>query len=203
MSLYGQFGGNPLMGYPTLQPIKRKVFVSYCHRDQAAAEQFVAQWSNVFTHRALGLAYDENIINSNDTEYVMSRIRQDYLGDSSVTIVLIGTCTHSRKYVDWEIKASLRRGASLPNGLLAYILPTCGLAGLAGLGYPHVPNRLNLNLRGPASYARYFFIPDREETMRQNIEDAFAARTTRAELIVNPQDRMERNICCKVCGITH
>ena len=54
----------------------------------------------------------------------MAEIRRKYLLDSSVTILLIGSCTHSRRYVDWEIKSSLRRGMNVPSGLLAYVLPS-------------------------------------------------------------------------------
>ena len=35
--------------------------------------------------------------------------------------------SHSRRYVDWEIKTSLRRGSYTPNGLLGIILPSQGL----------------------------------------------------------------------------
>jgi hypothetical protein len=38
----------------------------------------------------------------------LRRIRQLYLLDSTVTIVLIGKCTWARKFVDWETQASLR-----------------------------------------------------------------------------------------------
>ncbi|MBN1655077.1 MAG: TIR domain-containing protein [Deltaproteobacteria bacterium] len=43
-------------------------------------------------------------------DYVMRRIRDEHLRDSTVTIVMIGNCTWSRKYVDWELQASLRSG---------------------------------------------------------------------------------------------
>src|SRR5213593_4687243 len=98
--------------------VKRKVFISYCHLNQREAGSFVSTWRNVFTPRALGMAFSDDIINSNNPAYVMSRIRTDYLGDSSVTIVLVGTCTHSRRYIDWELKASLQRGNSTPNGVV-------------------------------------------------------------------------------------
>ncbi|WP_372493341.1 TIR domain-containing protein [Janibacter melonis] len=41
----------------------------------------------------------------------MDRIRTKYLGDSSVTIVLVGSCTWARRYVDWEVYSSLRRAS--------------------------------------------------------------------------------------------
>lgn len=54
----------------------------------------------------------------------MTQIRNKYLKDSTVTIVLMGSCTHSRRYVDWEIKSSLRQGENIPNGLLGILLPS-------------------------------------------------------------------------------
>ena len=39
----------------------------------------------------------------------MDRIRDYYLTDSSVTIVLVGACTWARKYIDWEVYSTLRR----------------------------------------------------------------------------------------------
>jgi hypothetical protein len=100
-------------------PVKRKVFISYSHRDQAEAETFVWTWRNVFTHRALGMRFTDDIINSDNAAYVMSRIRANYIGDASVTVILMGNCTHSRRFVDWEIKASLQCGTGTPNGLVA------------------------------------------------------------------------------------
>lgn len=56
---------------------------------------------------------NDDIINSTDTNYVMRRIRELYLKDSTVTIVLMGKYTYTRRYVDWEIQASLRNGETL------------------------------------------------------------------------------------------
>ena len=65
----------------TPPPVKRRVFVSYSHRNQQReAENFVFKWWNVFTPRALGMAFDNNLINSDNPAYVMSRIRAEYLG---------------------------------------------------------------------------------------------------------------------------
>lgn len=61
----------------------------------------------MFTPGALGLAYSEDIVNGDNPDYFMPQIQSKYLGDSSVTILLVGTYTHSRRYVDWELKASI------------------------------------------------------------------------------------------------
>lgn len=203
--------GVPLFLTPPPPPPRRKVFISYCHRNQLEAVSFIARWKDVFISRALGVAYSDDMINSTNPEYVMSQIREKYLGDSTVTIVLVGTCTHSRRYVDWEIKATLRQGISyVANGLLAFLLPSARLQdGLVFTRtqerYPPVPSRLGLNYRlnNAQAYARYNFIPNTDDEMRRNIEDAFNARTARACSIVNPADMMKYNTCCTLCGVTH
>jgi MTH538 TIR-like domain (DUF1863) len=67
----------------------------------------------------------EDIIDSDDTDYVMRRIREVYLKGSTVTLVMLGRCTWARRYVDWEIQASLRQDRGIvPNGLLGIKLPS-------------------------------------------------------------------------------
>lgn len=195
---------------PSPLPIKRKVFVSYCHLNQTEADAFVERWKTVFIPRALGTTFSDDIINSTNPEYVMSQIRQKYLGDSTVTIVLIGTCTHSRRYVDWELKASLRQGDCAPNGLLAFLLPSAQLPEgrvftKTQSRYPPIPARLDLNYlpNSAVKYARYCTMPSTAEEMRAHVEDAYAARTGRAASIINPNDMMKYNSVCTLCGVTH
>jgi len=87
------------------------------------------------------------IIDSTDSDYVMRRIRELYIGDSTVTLVMLGKCTWARRYVDWEIQASLRAPQDgLPNGLLGIKLPTYP----EGTGFPE---RFNRNLLSAQSAA--------------------------------------------------
>jgi len=114
----------------TPAPVKRRVFVSSFHADRREVDDFIYRWGTVekvekvFTPEALGTFDNDDFIDSTDPEYVMGEIRRKYLLDSSVTILLVGKCTHSRRYVDWELKSSLRRGANIPNGLIAFVLPS-------------------------------------------------------------------------------
>jgi len=128
----------------------------------------------------------------------MSKIREKYLGDSTVTIVLIGKCTHSRRYVDWEIKASLRQGTYAPNGLIGILLPSCGNSA-------HLPQRFKDNWQKGESdcYARYKAYPAISQLLADWIEDAYNARTARANLTQNGADMMKYNSKCLVCGVTH
>lgn len=102
--------------------VRHKCFISYHHDDQDEVEEFIETFDHeriVFIARALGAGMEQDIIDSDDTDYVMRRIRELYLKDSTVTLVLMGKCTWARRYVDWEIQASLRSGETVtPNGLL-------------------------------------------------------------------------------------
>ena len=177
--------------------VRRKCFISYHHEDQQAVNQFVRDFDhshNTFIARGLGEEMPGEIIQSTNTDYVMRRIREKFLGDSTVTIVLMGRCTWARRYVDWELQASLRRGeSSTPNGLLGIKLPT----------YPEIsgsfPKRFNDNLKheGQADcYARHMPYPTTTERLVQAIEAAYQRRTTHSHLIINPRDRMSNNRQC-------
>ena len=181
-------------------PTRRKVFVSHYHRHETETNVFLRDFGDVFIRKTVGALGDDNLINSTDTEYVMRRIRSEYIGNSTVTIVLVGSCTHSRRYIDWEIKGSLRQGAdSLPNGLLAIQYPSCASGAL-------LPPRFEANWKSDNAncYAKYYRYPLSKEELRQWIEDAYSARTLRASLIKNSHDTMMGyNATCRVCGVRH
>lgn len=181
--------------------VKRKVFISHFRDDRAEVDAFVNRWcttEGVFTPKVLGANNNDDFIDSTDTNYVMSQIRQKYLGDSTVTIVLIGQCTHSRRYVDWEIKSSLTQGTSTPNGLIGILLPSMGTSG-------NLPPRFrdNWNKDNHETYARYYSAPSSATQLNGWIEDAFSARTNRSSFIKNTQDMMKYNAQCAIHGTAH
>jgi hypothetical protein len=192
----------PELPLPFIAPPRRhKCFISFHQADEYWVRTFVDtfdEYHDTFIGRSLRLYREmsDDIINSTNPDYIMRRIREDYLADSTVTIVMLGRCTQSRRYVDWEIQSSLRRGENLtPNGLMAIRLPTY----VSGDGYP---SRLNSNLRmswEPADkqvYARVYDWPPSANELSGWIDDAYWARFTRPELINNPRDRMEANRLC-------
>lgn len=178
--------------------VRHKCFISYHHADQDEVDEFVTTFDHdrdVFIARGLGLEMEQDIIDGDDTDYVMRRIRELYLRDSTVTIVLMGRCTWARRYVDWEIQASLRHGETVtPNGFLGIKLPS----------YPkhggQFPQRLSLNLKQSEDqdecYAWWIDYPGRKDTLANAIEAAFARRKTHADLIVNPRERFAYNRSC-------
>lgn len=165
-------------------PIRRKCFISYHQRDKAAVDRFIDTFGGSFIRR--GMEMTDDIIDSNNTDYVMRRIRELYLEDSTVTIVLIGQCTWARRYVDWEVQASLRQPANgLPNGLLAIQLAE---------HHRSLPNRVKLNV--DSGYAKFYKYPQSQDNLNRLIEEAYQARTTLANKIENPRDRFSYNRTC-------
>lgn len=175
---------------------KRRCFISYHHADEQAVRNFIQVFSvagEIFSHRALGLEMEPDIVNSYDTDYVMRRIRQRYMADTSVTIVMLGQSTWKRRYVDWEIAASLRNAPGAPaNGLLGVHLP--GFSRDLHL----YPPRFDANLIpfGSAQvdcYARWIDYPANQFVLTEAIEAAFHRRSTHAHRIANSAPRFANN----------
>ena len=165
--------------------MSHKCFISYHAEDKSAVDDFCEKFSGSFIRR--GIKMEDDIIDSEDTNYVMSRIRQLYLQDSTVTLVLIGKCTWARKFVDWEVQASLRQPKDgYPNGLVAVQL---------WQSYTTLPNRVKLNV--DSGYSKFYKYPSNSTNLSNKIEEAWNARFDKAELIENPRDRFSYNRQCE------
>ncbi len=161
-----------------------KCFLSYNAADKDAVDDFCETFSGSFIRR--GLKMEDDIIDSTNTDYVMKRIRELYLKDSTVTIVLIGKCTWARKFVDWEVQASLRNPADgYPNGLVAIQLWD---------SYKTLPSRVQSNV--DAGYSKFYKKPSTSKSLENIINEAWDARFNKQNLIVNPRDRFINNRQC-------
>ena len=98
-----------------------KTFISYYHNDeQDLKDEITNKYGNEdFIDNSVGNGEINPYLNEDD---LMRIIREEYLHDSTVTLVLVGACTASRPYVNSEIQASLRDTLyNKHNGLLAVI----------------------------------------------------------------------------------
>ena len=86
---------------------RHKVFISYHDEDRAYKKKFVRMMGN----RVIDKSVEVNDIDDSriETQTIRRKIRDDFIADATVTIVLIGPCTWRRKHVDWEIGSSLRK----------------------------------------------------------------------------------------------
>ncbi|MGW6960617.1 TIR domain-containing protein [Streptomyces chartreusis] len=170
---------------------RHKCFISYHGADAQEVLRFVENFEDAFIPRVIGITDSDPAIDSTDSDYIMERIRERYLRDSTVTIVMTGACTWSRRYIDWEIYSSLRRGSiNRINGLMAIQLPSTNATGAK------LPSRLADNVNGGDGYARYWKYPSSVDSLRSLIEMAFQARQNKSHLIDNSRARKERNSSC-------
>lgn len=174
--------------------IRRKCFISYHKDDAPEVEEFISTFDylhRIFLSRSIN-EMEATIVNSNDRDYIMRRIREKYLSDSTVTLVMLGRCTWSRKFVDWEIASSLRDDPiNRRNGLIGISLRSVGSDSIS------LPDRLADNLGiYTNSYARWYDYPTTPADLEDMIEDAFYARYTRSQFIDNRRDLFVYNRSC-------
>ena len=155
---------------------RHNVFVSYHHnQDQAYKTQFERLMRGKMVDMSVDLG---DIIDQNQpNEAVLQRIREDHISRVSVTVVLIGRCTWKRKYVDWEIGASLRDTPTKPRcGLIGILLPNHPDFGERGYSRNLLPPRLVDNLNGDHSFAAVHDWSDNADTVQNRIHAAFLRR---------------------------
>ena len=145
-----------------------RVFISYHHAKDQWAKDELQRWNDhygLFTDVSVDTYdVDDNL----PTERIRCIIRDDYLRDSTVTIVLVGTETKGRKHVDWETYSSMFNGAvNKQSGILVIQLPSTNPQYFTAAHdeekasvYPEVSSWTSVTDR--AEYERrYPYLPDR------------------------------------------
>jgi len=164
-------------------PVRRSVFLSYHH----SGDQQYYDALTRFLHDTYEIIYDnslDRIIDSEDASYVLQRIRENFVKGSSCTIVLCGADTPWRKYVDWEIKATL----DMMHGLLGVNLPTNRRN---ENGHSIVPDRLHDNIQsGYAVWTDWTTFESSAITAKSLVEQAILKPSA---LIRNGRKMISRN----------
>ncbi|HEY0260909.1 MAG TPA: TIR domain-containing protein [Lacisediminihabitans sp.] len=104
----------------------RKTYVSFKTEDMAYKDAIKEIEGFDYVDKSLS-----DPINSTDEDYIMRRIRSDYLYDSTVTIFLIGERSsqnlgdYEQRFIKRELQASLYTSADhSKNGILGIVLPS-------------------------------------------------------------------------------
>lgn len=149
---------------------KHKVFVSYYHQDD---EKYRNKFEELFGDIYVSKSVDEGDIDPNlNTEYVRQKIRDEYLRDSTVTVVLVGNNTWKRKHVDWEISSSIRHTVKNPrSGLLGIILPSYKRPNPGKYNSDTIPPRLWDNIK--CEFATIYGWSNEKTTIEERIHSAF------------------------------
>lgn len=102
-----------------------KVYISFKTEDSAYKDA-IQSWDYLdYVDKSLN-----SPINSDDPDYILRKIREDYLSDSTVTVFIIGTRSAEnlgeweQQYIKRELQASLYNGlGNTKSGILGVVLP--------------------------------------------------------------------------------
>lgn len=107
---------------------KHRVFISYHHANDQWAKDRLIELNNEY-----GIFEDESVDTGdiNDEymtdEQIRIKIRDEYLRQTTVTILLVGTETQYRKHIVWEVYSSMRDSEKNPkSGIVVIMLPSTG-----------------------------------------------------------------------------
>lgn len=157
---------------------RHKVFVSYHHdNDQYYREAFELLFSHyhgVMISRSVQIGdIDPNLA----TETIRQKVRDEYLRDSTVTVVLIGSETWKRKHVDWEIGSSIRQTLrNARSGLLGILLPSYRYPAPNKYDPYTIPPRLYYNIK--CGYAKLYNWSENPAEVQDWIHEAYERRFT-------------------------
>ena len=144
-----------------------KVFISY-HRknDEDYKEKLLLD--NLINPIFIDASVDTGDISDDlDDPTIREKIRDEYLRNSTVTIVLVGLETKRRKHVDWEIYSSMIDGKiNKKSGILVINLPSIKCtnfkASHSGEKERLYPNTSWMTIDNRSEYeSRYPYMPDR------------------------------------------
>ena len=145
-----------------------RVFISYHHKNDQAYKEYLINWAeenNIFVDWSVDTG---DISDDLSDEQIREKIRDEYLRDSRVTILLVGTETKYRKHVDWELYSSMHNTQlNKKSGIIVILLPsakseffTVGDDNEKSAIYPNVTDWTTIN-----TYAeferRYPYMPER------------------------------------------
>ena len=149
--------------------IKHKVFLSYHHANDQWAKDHLIKMNklyDIFIDKSVDTGdIDDNL----PDETIRVKIRDEYLCDSTVTLLLVGKETKHRKHIDWELYSSMRDSEiNKKSGILVVMLPTVATDYYtAGHGdveksqlYPDTSNWIHIDSRTEFE-SRYPYMPDR------------------------------------------
>lgn len=181
------------MEFKTNDPTRHKCFISYHSDDAVEVAGFLSSYGTAFIPRTVGVTADDPFIDSDNDDYIKDQISSKYMSDSTVTILLVGKCSWSRRFVDWELAATLRNSPkNKRSGLLAYQLPS-----MATIEDKKIPPRLSDNYSlNKDSYSQYYVYPSSTSTVHAHVEEAFKARTEKIDLLDNSRSLRKVSSSC-------
>ncbi len=194
---------------------RHKVFISYYHADDQYYKNkliemkeinfSIMEWQSVFEDYSV---HEDEIDDTGMTdEQIRREIRDNYIKNATVLILLCGENTRKRKHIDWEIHAAMYDSDINPKmGILVINLPqssqsmiACGADEEKIMGeninwvplkkdkseieekYPYLPDRIKTNIAREGvsiSVVNWDVVANNTQKLKELIDNAFDRRKT-------------------------
>lgn len=195
---------------------RHKVFISYYHKDDQQYKDYLINMQELNPQTwQLQSIFEDYSVHENEiddtgltSEQIRCIIRDEYIKDATVLILLCGQNTKSRKHVDWEIHAAMYNSDVNPQmGILVINLPTISQSMISNsesekdIMGPFI-NWETLNKDLSSLKAKYPYLPDRiiENLARNDVQisivnwDVISSDVSKLkELIDNAYNRRKSN----------
>lgn len=191
---------------------RHKVFISYYHQDDQQYKNHLINMEeyNLETMQNQSI-FDDYSVHENEiddtgltSEQIRRIIRDEYIKDATVLILLCGQNTRKRKHIDWEIHAAMYDSEKNPQmGIIVINLPTITQSIRASSQeekpllsdnknwftletrqdfeshYPYMPSRIIDNFMAgvPITVVEWDRIQNNPQRLKQLIDNAFNRRT--------------------------
>ena len=145
-----------------------KVFISYHHENDQLYKDKLLKLNKQNPMFIDGSVETNDISDELDDQMIRQKIRDEYLRDTTVTILLVGIETKNRKHVDWELYSSMFDGkVNKKSAMIVIMLPTtnCTRCNVVSdkekqILYPDISSWTTINER--AEYENFYpYLPDR------------------------------------------
>jgi hypothetical protein len=172
---------------------KHKIFISFKTEDKEYKKYIQEKLDVDMIDKSLNKR-----IESDDEDYVMRKIREDYLFESTVIICLIGTMSaeilgrDEQRYIKRELQASLYHGkGNTQNGILGVVLPSMysniytgsGACGICGLSHTFVNANDSTVIK---EFSYNYYIPHNKCSWAE--DDRFCILVKWEDFVKNPNE---------------
>lgn len=148
--------------------MKHRVFISYHHAKDQFYKDKLAKFGKEHDIFIDGSVNTGDISDELSDESIRVKIRDEYLRDTTVTILLVGKETKYRKHIDWEIYSSMYDGRiNKKSGIIVIYLPSVEGHIRSGHGtkekntvFPEIESWISVNSREKHK-DRHPYLPER------------------------------------------
>ena len=190
---------------------RHKVFISYYHHDDQTYKDYLINMQELTPDTwQLQSIFEDCSVHENEiddtgltSEQIRCIIRDEYIKDATVLILLCGQNTRKRKHIDWEIHAAMYDSDKNPQmGILVINLPNINQSVRASTNeekpllsdnghwfslktrqefeqyYPYMPSRIidNFIKDVPITVVEWNRVQDNPQILKQLIDNAYSRR---------------------------